>query len=152
MIRIGRDQSIPVYVEEIPLKPFVRVAGLALGVLVLIGGFSEAIWAEGSSGRVAGPLLVMAGGIVVIALVRCKIYEITVGTTRVDVGTGMFRETIPTGSIESTELRPASGWRRLYADEEVLLHFDVGSGEAVVPSRNPAALHSAISKPPIIKT
>jgi hypothetical protein len=147
MIRIGRDQSIPVYVETIPLKPTSRVVGLLLGVLLLVGGFAEAIWADGTSGRVAGPLLVMAGGILVIAVVRCRAYEITVGTARTEAGTGPFRETIPTGSIESTELRPASGWRRLYADEEVLLHLDTGSGEAVVPSRDPAALHSAISEP-----
>jgi len=146
VIRIGRDQSIPLYVETIPLKTKVRVPGLVLGVLVLIAGFAEAVWAEGPAGRVAGPLLVMIGGLLVIAIVRLQTYEIIVGSKRIDVGAGLFKDTVPSGSVESTELRPASGWRRLYADEELVLHFEMGPGEVVVPSRNPAALHAALPK------
>jgi hypothetical protein len=143
-MRIGRDQSIPIHVETLPLKTKVRVSGLVLGVLVLITGFAEAIWSEGPTGRVAGPLLVMVGGFLVIAIVRLQTYEITVGSKRIDVGTGFFRETVPSAAVESTELRPASGWRRLYADEELVFHFGMERGELVVPSRDPAALHSSV--------
>ena len=64
----------------------------------------------------------------------------------VDLGTGPFRDTLATGAIESVTRRPATGWRKAFADEELQLRVPFGrKQEYLVPSRDPGALERALA-------
>jgi hypothetical protein len=47
--------------------------------------------------------------------------------------------------VERVSIGAASGWRRLYADREVVLEVSVGGGPRRLPSREPAELLDALS-------
>ena len=79
-------------------------------------------------------------------MTRCRTYEITVGTARLETGSGPFQQTVPVGAVESTDRRPATAWRRMFADEELVLEVSVGARVVVFPSREPAKILEALSE------
>jgi hypothetical protein len=147
VIRISRRQSIPEHYEAIPLRPAVRALGWSSSSLGIIGGLALAGLAEGGLAEIAGPVVVVLGGVVLAATWQCRLYEVTRGTARIEIGTGPFRDTLATGAMESVAHRPASGWRRCFSDREVVLRFAIGrKREHVVPTRDPEAFGSALRR------
>jgi len=148
VIRISRQQSLPDHAESIPLRAPVRWLGWALAALGIVGGFLAAGTGEGRIAEVLGPILVVAGGVVLAALWQCGRYDVTIGTTRIEVGTGPFKDTLATGAVESSEVRPATAWRKLFADQEVVLGLAVGRRcHYPVPTRDPEGLQAALAPP-----
>lgn len=145
MIRLDRT-SIPDYHESIPLRAAVRVPGWLASASAVLAGLVVAGAADGLVAELAGPLLVVLGGGVLAALWQCRRYEVTVGTVRIDAGTGPFRVTLATGAVESAFRRRSGRWRRLFADEEVVLRV-TGARRAEYPvaTRDPRALEAALS-------
>ena len=146
MIRISRDLSLPQHHESVPLRGALRAAGWLLAVGGIAGGFLiAASWPE-EAAEILGSLLVVLGGAALFAVTRCRTYEITVGTARLEMGTGPFQQTVPVGAVESTDRRPATGWRRMFADEEIKLEVSVGVRVVVLPSRRPAQILDALAE------
>jgi len=144
MIRIGRDESIPVHHETVELRRGVLVAGWALtllgigGGLLLVGSGNEAV------AELGGPLLVLLGGAALFSVLRFRSYELTVGTSRIDVRCGPLKRVLASGAVTSSEVRPARGWRALYAPEEIELRLEARDGRAVLPSCRPGELLAAL--------
>jgi hypothetical protein len=140
MIRIARDDSIPEHAESVELRRGALVAGWAAALLGVGGG----LWLVGSRveavGELAGPLLVLFGGAALFSVVRLRVYELTVGTSRIDVRCGPMKRTLARGAVTAVNARPARGWRRLYSALEVELRLETREGGAVVPSQEPDAI------------
>jgi hypothetical protein len=93
-----------------------------------------------------GPIVVIVGGLILAAMLRCRRCEITIGTKRIDVRSGPLRGMVPTGAVESVAHRPATAWRRWFANEEIVLSVSVGAGSVAIPSRRPAELIAALDE------
>jgi hypothetical protein len=144
-MRISRKQSIPEHHESVPLRVPVRSAGWSLAGMGIVGGLALAALARGVTAEVVGPLVVLFGAFVLAATWHCRRFEVTIGTARIEIGTGPFRETLATGAVESVERGRATRWRRLFADEEITLCMGVGRRrEFRVPTRDPDALEAAL--------
>jgi hypothetical protein len=145
VIRVSRPQSIPEHYESMNLKPAVRALGWSVALLGVAAGLTVAGAAEGVLAEIVGPVAVILGGIVLGAVWQCRRYEITVGTARIDIGTGPFRDTLSAGAVESTSRCPATGWRRLFADHEVAVRVTIGhKREYSVPTHDPDTLESSL--------
>jgi hypothetical protein len=145
VIRLSQQTSLPQHHESIPLRGPVRLLGwtVALGSIGL--GFYGAAVTEGAVARIVGPIGVIVGGVALAAVWQCRKYELTVGTVRIEIGTGPFRDTLATGAVESMTLRPATGWRRCFATDEVVLGLEVGRRPSVpIPTLDPTALRAAL--------
>jgi len=146
MFRISSDESIPHHFEAVPLRTGVSALGWSLAVLTIASGLGLAGWASGAAADVVGPIVVIVGGLILAAMLRCRRCEITIGTKRIDVRSGPLRGMVPTGAVEAAARRPATVWRRLFADEEVVLSVSVGAGNFAIPSRRPAELIEALDE------
>jgi hypothetical protein len=145
VIRISRTQSIPEHYESMPLRPPARVLGWSFAVLAIAGGLVVAAVGDGLVAELLGPVVVTVGGVALAAVWQCRKYELTIGTARIETGTGPFRDTLAAGAVASTARRPATAWRKLFSDEEVVLRLAVGrKPEHAVPTRDPAALEAAL--------
>jgi hypothetical protein len=148
VIRVARQQSIPEHYESIPLRPPVRALGWGAAWLAIAGGLVIAAVAEGLVAELLGPLVVTLGGVLLAAVWKCGRYELTLGTARIELGTGPFRDTLATGAVESTRRRPATAWRKLFTDEEVVLHLTIGrKPEYAVPTGDPDAFEAVLPPP-----
>jgi hypothetical protein len=143
-VRISRDLSLPRHHESVPLKTPYRVLGWVIGILGIAGGFLTAGLVEGEPAEIAGSLLVVLGTVSAVGVVRCQSYETTIGSSRIDLESGPVRNTVPSGAVESAVPGPATGWRKLFADQEIVLSVNIGAGRAVFPSRDPDAVLVAI--------
>jgi hypothetical protein len=138
--------SIPEHHESIRLRRSLRRPGWVVSALAIVAGLLLAAVGKGAGAEVAGPVVAALGGIVLAALWQFRRFETTVGTVRIDLGTGPFRDTLATGAVESVARRPATGWRRAFADEELLLRVPFGrKREYVLPSRDPEAIERALA-------
>ena len=144
----GRRRSLaPEHYESLRLRGAIRfglwvgatavtVAGVAVGALV------ERTTASG----VAAGFLLSLGGIGLVAAYRLSTFETLVTSHGLQVGWGGLATTVPRWAVEDPEIRPATGWRRLYAAEELALDA-ASSGRRrplLVPSADPAALVAAL--------
>ncbi len=99
----------------------------------------------GTLGEILSAIAVVVGGFLLVAMLKCRRYEVTVGTSRIEIGTGPFRDTLASGALESATRRPATGWRRLFAEEEIVLRSEVGrKRDFPVPTRDPDGLLTAL--------
>jgi hypothetical protein len=53
---------------------------------------------------------------------------------------------VPVGFIERFEEREAGGWRRLYAEAELVLWLSARERFLVVPTRDPGAIVAAVDE------
>jgi len=144
MVRIQRDRDLPLHFEASPLKAAVMVAGWMVGVLAIVAGMAAFVRAESTVAEAAAACLILIGGTLVVALIRCRRYEVTVGERRIELRLGPFRRTLPTGCVETATERPATSWRRLYAPMELTLSLSVDTRPLIVPTQEPEELREAL--------
>ena len=144
MVRITRDRDLPLHFEGSPLEAPVKVAGWTVGVLTTAAGIAAFVKAGSTVGEAVAVGLVFIGGALVVALVRCRRYEVTVGERMIELRLGPFRRTFPAGCVEKATPRPASAWRRLYAPRELVLTLSVDTRPVTVPTGEPEELREAL--------
>jgi len=144
MVRITRDRDLPVHYEESPLGPVVRAAGWPAGIVAIVAGIATFVGAESGLGEAVAAVFVLIGCTLVVALVRCRRYEVTVGQRMIELRLGLFRRRLPTGCVTETAERPASSWRRLFAPRELALTLSVETRPLIVPTHDPDELRSAL--------
>jgi len=145
MVRITRDPDLPLHYEVSSLKAAVRAAGWPAGIVATAAGISAFVNAESVMGEASGALLVLLGCTLVVALVRCRRYEVTIGQRMIELRLGLFRRMLPSGCVEEAEERPASSWRWLYAPWELVLTLSVETRPLIVPTHDPDELRSALA-------
>ena len=144
MVRITRDRDLPLHFEASPLKAAVKVAGWMVGVLAIVVGMAGFVRAESAMAEAVAACLILIGGTLVVALVRCRCYEVMVGERMIELRLGPFRRTLPAGCVETATVRRASSWRRLYAPRELALSLSVDTRSLIVPTHDPDDIRTAL--------
>jgi len=72
MVRIQRDRDLPLHYEASPLKAAVMVAGWMVGILATVAGMAGFVRAESTVAEAAAASLILIGGTLVVALIRCR--------------------------------------------------------------------------------
>jgi len=144
MVRITRDRDLPLHYEALPLEPAVRAVGWPVGIVAIVAGIAVFVKAGSYLSEAVGALLVVIGCTLVVGLVRCRRFEVTIGERMIELKLGPFRRTLPTGCVTDTAERPASSWRPLFAPRELVLSLSVETGPLVVPTHDPDELRAAL--------
>jgi hypothetical protein len=144
MVRITRDYDLPLHFEASPLKAAVKVVGWMVGVLATVAGMAGFVRAESAVAEAAAVCLILIGGTLVVALIRCRCYEVTVGERRIELRLGPFRRTLPSGCVEAAMARPATSWRWLFAPRELVLTLSLETRPVIVPTHEPDDLRAAL--------
>jgi hypothetical protein len=144
MVQINRDVDLPLHYEASYLRFSLKAAGWLIAMLALPGGIAAFVRAESFAGEAVSALLVVVGVTLVVLLIRCRRYEVTVGKRMIELRLGPFRRTLPAGCVEEAVGRPASSWRRFYAPSELELATSVETRPFVVPTRDPNELRAAL--------
>ena len=144
MVRIQRDRDLPLHFEASPLKAAVKAAGWMVGILATAAGMAGYVRAESTVAEAAAACLILIGGSLVVALIRCRRYEVMVGERRIELRLGPFRRTIPAGCVEKATPRPATSWRRLYTPKEMVLNLSVDARPLIVPTHDPDELRAVL--------
>lgn len=147
-MRLTRKDPIPHHYEAVTLCPAPRVLGWCGGFLLAATGVAANILGCSSFVRsVVGPLLGTGGVLLLAAVWRLGTYEIVVTDAGLRAGPSLIGRWFPRGELASTTPRPATGWRRLYARNEILTTFSQESGipPLALPSRAPKELQAALA-------
>lgn len=145
MVRITRDRDLPLHYEASLLRAPVKVAGWLVGVGATVAGMAGFVRAGSVVAEAATACLILIGGTLVVALVRCRCYEVMVGERMIELRLGPFRRTLPAGCVETATVRRASSWRRLYAPRELALSLSVDTRSLIVPTHDPDDLRAALA-------
>jgi hypothetical protein len=148
MVQIQRERDLPLHFEASPLNTAVKIVGWALGVLAVAGGITLFVRAELVAAEVTAMAFTVIGGTVVVLLVRCRRYEVTVGERLVELRLGPFRRTFPSGCINEATPGIATGWRRFYATHELVISPSVETRRLIVPTSDPDELREALVRNP----
>ena len=144
MVRIARDRDLPLHYEAAPLKAAVGAVGWPAGIAAVVGGIAAYAGADSVAAEAVSVLSVGLGATLVMALVRCRRYEVTIGRRMIELRLGPFRRTLPTGCAENAAEQPASSWRRLYARQELVLTLSVETRPLIVPTSDPDQLRAVL--------
>lgn len=139
------DDEVPRHYEGVPVKPWVLVIGWPLGLACAVGGVVLAGKASVFAVEMIGVIAAALGGVTIVALLRCRRFEIVLGARLLTVGAGPLLRRVPVGLIDGVEERAASSWRRLYADREVAAHLTVGDRVMIFPSNDPQEVTAAMT-------
>jgi hypothetical protein len=138
------DDEVPLYFEGIPLKTWALVAGWPLGLACAVGGVALAARASGFAAELSGVVAAALGSVMIVALLRCRRFEIVVGARLLTVGAGPVLRRVPVGLIDRVEDRAATSWRRLYSDRELVLGLTAGDRVMVFPSNDQQEFMAAV--------
>lgn len=137
------DVEIPEHYEGVPLKRTVLLLGWTVGLVLTVGGVSVMVLTAGTLFEAAGALCAAGGAIALAAVIRCRLYEIQVGRRWIKIGAGPLTRRFKSDLVAVHRQRTATGWRRLYADHEVVLILSISDDQHIVPTRDPTELQTA---------
>ncbi len=138
------DVEVPDHFEGVPLQGNVRLGGWLVGLALTVGGIALMVLAEGTAIEALGAVSAATGAIALAAVIRCRRYETQIGQRWIKIGAGPLTRRIKSDLVAGHELRAATGWRKLYADHEVVLTLSVGDHLHIVPTRDPEELRTAL--------
>ena len=144
MVRIVRDPDLPLHYEASTLKAAVGAVGWPGGIAAVVGGIAAYAGAGSVAAEAVSVLSVGLGATLVMALVRCRRYEVTIGQRMIELRLGPFRRTLPTSCVEEAVEQPASSWRRLFAPRELVLTLSVETRPLIIPTHDPDELRAAL--------
>lgn len=141
-----QEDEIPLHFEGMYLRAWVKIVGWPLALACAMGGVMVAGKAPGLAVEMAGAIAAATGGVAIVALVRCRRFEIVLGERLLTVGAGPLLRRVPVGLIDRVEERIATSWRRLYADRELALDLSAGTRDIVFPCNQTEELRSMMPK------
>lgn len=146
-MKISRGGPVPEYYEQATMATGPRAALWLAGiVLAVVGILSGALATEPSVRFTISPLASTAGALILLAAWRLGQYEVLVTRNSLRAGFVPLPRLAPRDSIHSMAARPATGWRRLFAAQELFLSFGEDAAEAplAIPSNAPDELARAL--------
>jgi len=144
MVQITRNGDLPLHYEASPLRVAVGAVGWPAGIVAITAGIAAFVGAESGLGEATAAVIVLIGCTMVVALVRCRRFEVIVGQRIIELRLGLFRRRLPTGCVRETAEQPASAWRRLYAPRELVLTLSVETRPLIIPTHDPEELRAAL--------
>ena len=94
------EEEVPLHYEGVPLKSLVQLAGWPCGLACAVGGVVMAGKASAFAVELSGVLLAAVGGVIIVALLRYRRFEIVLGPRLLTVGEGPLRQRVPVGLID----------------------------------------------------
>jgi hypothetical protein len=146
-IRVAREgdrEEVPLHFEGLVLKPVARCVGWPGAAILAVAGVFIMVSHAGTAFELAGAPAAAGGGILMVALYRCRRFEAVAGRKWLKTRLGPFRQDLPRELIIGAAARRATGWRRLYADQEMVLDLSVGTRNPLLPSADPEAMIEAL--------
>jgi len=144
MVRVARHRFVPLHFDASPLKFWVVFVGWPTAIAVCTAGIVLFVRAASTVVEAAAAFLILIGGSLVVALVRCRRYEISVSDRLVEMKVGPFRRCLPTGCVDAVAAGPATSWRRFFADRQLELTLSVETRKPCVPTRDENELRRAL--------
>ena len=144
MVRVSRHRFVPLHFDASPLKSWVDFVGWPTALFLCTSGVIVFVRAGSMAVEAAAALLILIGGSLVVALVRCRRYEISISDRLVELRAGPFRRSLPVGCVDAAVAGPATSWRRLFADRELEMTLSVETRTVVVPTRDEDELRGAL--------
>ena len=144
MVRVSRHRFLPRHFDASPLKTWVGAVGWPATIFFCTAGVLLFVRAGSMVAEAAAALVILVGASLLVTLVRCRRYEISVSDRLVELRVGPFRRSLPVGCVEAVEARPATLWRRLFADRELELTLSVETSTVVVPTCDEDELRRAL--------
>ncbi|RLE32663.1 MAG: hypothetical protein DRJ61_08985 [Acidobacteria bacterium] len=138
------DVEVPDHFEGVSLKGTVRLSGWLVGLILAVGGIALMVLSAGTLIEALGVVSAAAGVILLAAVIRCRRYETQIGRRWITIGAGPFTRRIRSDLVAGHELRAATGWRRLYADHEVVLTLNIEDHQHIVPTRDGEGLGTSL--------
>jgi len=138
------DVEVPDHFEGVPLKGIVRLVGWLAGSFLAAGGIALMVLAAGSAVEALGAVCAATGTIALAAVIRCRRYETQIGRRWITIGAGPLTRRIRRDLVAEHLERPATSWRKLYTDHEVVLTLSVGEHRHIVPTRDPEELRKTL--------
>lgn len=129
--------EVPDHYEGVPLKKAVQLSGWFVGLVLTVGGVCGMVLAAGTVFEAAGALCAAVGAIVLAGVIRCRRYETLVGRRWVTIGAGPLTRRFKRDIVAADRLCSATGWRRFYADHEVVVILSISDEEHIIPTRDP---------------
>ncbi len=143
-LRNRREESeAPEHWEAAELRPALRAAGWALAVVGGVGGVLLMARGPGPLEAV-GVVAALLGIGAAFLVVRLRRFETVVGARWFEAGAGPFNRRVGRHGLGDLTVRPATSWRRLYADREVVVVIQHSGEELAVPSAEPEELLRAL--------
>ncbi len=137
-------EDIPHHFESVTVRGWILVVGSMMAVSSIVVGVATAAGARWLLIESLGVALAGFGGVVALLLIRCRRVETVVTKRLLIVSAGPLRRRVPVGFIEGCESRPATSWRKLFADRELFLRVGHDGRDVVVPTVDPVELASAM--------
>lgn len=137
-----RPDPPPHHAETVTLAPLGRIGLWAFTVTLVLPGLVLAVRpAPGSSSAAAGILLTLGAG-TAFAARRLAAHETVLTRVSLRFGFGPLSRVVPRHEVGDVTYRPATGWRRLYARQELLLQVRAGGVRRILalPSNDPDSL------------
>jgi hypothetical protein len=154
MPRRSAKNEIPEHYERLRLAAGPRLGLRAAAVLLVAAALAAGLAPHGSTLlSLAGGALALLAAAAVVAAIRLTACEVIVTRISLKVGFGPFGAAYPVWGVRPGTARPATGWRRLYAQREVAVAIDDprGGHAIAVPSSETdeliAALHALAPAP-----
>jgi hypothetical protein len=144
MVRITRDGDLPLHYEASPLRAVIGAVGWPAAIVAIVAGIAAFVKAGSGIAEAAAALLVLIGCLLVVVLVRCRRYEVTVGKRMIELRLGPFRRTLPAGCVTDAAERPVSSWRRYYAPREMVLTLSVETRPVIIPTHDVDELRAVL--------
>ena len=136
--------EVPDYFEGVPLKGAVRVVGWSGGSILASLGIVLMVLSRGTAIEVVGAVGAASGVIALVAVIRLRRFETQIGRRWITLGAGPLTRRIKRDLVTGCEMRPATGWRKLFADHEVVLTLSVGDHQHIAPTRDPEELQKSL--------
>lgn len=140
--------------EEVPKHWEACGIGVPWLLGILVGGVGSAgvgvatmVMRQGSALEVVGAILAAVGAVVVATGVACRRWSLSVGEDWLRSEVGPFRRRVPRTAVTHCAGRASTGWRRLFAREEVVVETSRTTDSIPLPTNDPAALCAAILTP-----
>lgn len=115
-----------------------RLTAWAVGVLGVPTGIALMVASDGTVVGALGAFVAALSSLVLFGAIRCGRFEIEIGRQWLRTGTGPLRRRVPREMIADCVVRPATGWRRLYAEREVVVELVAKDLGRQFPTREPA--------------
>lgn len=143
-IRATEETEVPDHFEGVPLKVPVLLFGWAGGLMLTVAGICGMVLAAGTLLEAVGALCAAGGAIALAGVLRCRRYETQIGRQWVVIGAGPLTRRFKRDLVAEYRGRRATGWRKLYADHEVVIILTISSGEHILPTRDVDELLTSI--------
>lgn len=148
LARASRGTEVPELYEGLKLRAWARLSAWLCGLVFVTGGIAVMVSGDGALVELTGALGAAIGAVVLAGVIRCARFEIILGKEWLRIGAGPFTHRMKWDLVRDCTIRPSTGWRRLFADREIVFSLGFRDQVHLAPSNSPEEVRSYVADPP----